>query len=325
MNTTDGLISVIVPVFNKEDSLDECIKSIQAQSYTKLEIILVNDGSTDKSGDICELLAQNDDRIKVLYKENGGAGSARNAGLEAAQGEFIAFVDSDDTIEANMYELLYNKLINDDVDMCVCGLKMIYEDYTRIINVPDEKKVNIQELFTAYLSDFRTYGILFFGPCNKLMRKLPVRFPEDYKNAEDGVYIADCIEASKNGISFLNIAPYNYFQSINASSLSKNDTYDNVNRMMTHLKSIMEKTLPEKTADIDRIFTFQQLVNKMITVHVAVTNKLKPPFKIKWSMMISIVRESTNREEKLSALLLYFLPKPLYRFSYKLYCKRNKS
>ena len=98
------LISVIVPVYNVESYLEKCIESIQNQSYKSLEIILVNDGSTDSSGDICDKYAAHDKRIKVIHKKNGGLSSARNAGLEVANGDYIAFVDSDDYIEITMYE-----------------------------------------------------------------------------------------------------------------------------------------------------------------------------------------------------------------------------
>lgn len=103
----DKLVSVIVPVYNVESYLRKCLDSIVGQTYHDLEIILVDDGSTDKSGDICDEYAKNDSRIIVIHKENGGLSDARNAGMRIATGEYVGFVDSDDWIELDMYEILY--------------------------------------------------------------------------------------------------------------------------------------------------------------------------------------------------------------------------
>lgn len=119
-NSSDELISVIVPIYNSESFLNRCIDSIIVQSYKNLEIILVDDGSTDQSGAICDAYAQKDCRCKVIHKKNGGAGSARNRGLSAATGEFIGFVDSDDSIEPDMYEVLI-KSMKKNVDIVTCG------------------------------------------------------------------------------------------------------------------------------------------------------------------------------------------------------------
>lgn len=114
------LISVIVPVYNVESYVAKCIESIQNQSYQHLEIILVDDGSTDDSGDICDQYAAYDDRIKVIHQENGGLSAARNTGIEAANGDYIAFVDSDDYIAPNMYEDMLHILKDNDLDILEC-------------------------------------------------------------------------------------------------------------------------------------------------------------------------------------------------------------
>lgn len=110
----ESLISVIVPIFNAENHLDECIQSIKNQTYNNLEILLVNDGSTDNSLEICYQYALKDNRIKVINKPNGGVSTARNWGLDASNGNFIGFVDSDDTIRFNMYEELINSISEED-------------------------------------------------------------------------------------------------------------------------------------------------------------------------------------------------------------------
>lgn len=115
-----GTISVIIPIYNAASVLERCIKSIEGQSYTQWELILVNDGSTDSSRKICESWASVDSRLKVLYKPNGGVSSARNCGLDVASGDYICFVDADDTIDKNY---LYDLITNADADLVMCGFR----------------------------------------------------------------------------------------------------------------------------------------------------------------------------------------------------------
>lgn len=120
---TDGLISVIIPVYNVAEYLDQCLETVCSQTYKKLEIILIDDGSTDGSGRICDEWRSKDDRILVIHKENGGVSSARNEGLKAATGEYVGFVDSDDWLELDMYEKLVDGIA--EADAVSCG----YVDY----------------------------------------------------------------------------------------------------------------------------------------------------------------------------------------------------
>ena len=122
------LISVIVPVYNVEAYLDRCIESIVNQTYQNLEIILVDDGSPDNCPAMCDSWAAKDSRIRVIHKENGGLSDARNVGMALATGEYIAFVDSDDYIAPEMYQLLYERMVTDDCDISACGVEMVFED-----------------------------------------------------------------------------------------------------------------------------------------------------------------------------------------------------
>ena len=118
---TGDLISVIVPVYNVAGYLDGCLGSIVAQTYPHLEILAIGDGSTDGSGAICDSWAQRDPRIRVVHQANGGVSAARNAGLVRATGEFVVFVDSDDTIDAAYAEKLHLSITQMDVPYVVCG------------------------------------------------------------------------------------------------------------------------------------------------------------------------------------------------------------
>ena len=129
-------ISVIVPVYNVEQYLERCVDSIINQTYTNLEIILVNDGSTDNSGKLCDELAKKDERIRVIHKENGGLSDARNRGIEEAESDLVGFIDSDDYIDNDMYEILLKNLNNTDADLSMCALYDVYN------NTPEAQVTN---------------------------------------------------------------------------------------------------------------------------------------------------------------------------------------
>ena len=133
------LISVIIPVYNVAPYLDQCLESVCAQTYRNLEILLIDDGSTDDSGAICDMWAEKDARIRVIHKENGGVSSARNEGLKAASGSLIGFVDSDDWVEPVMYEKLADRLMESGADAAVCG----YMDYPYGEGVPVPKGTKV--------------------------------------------------------------------------------------------------------------------------------------------------------------------------------------
>lgn len=116
------VISVIVPIYNVEKYLPRCIESILNQSFKEFELILVDDGSSDNSGKICDIYAEKDERVKVIHKENGGVSSARNVGIKAVNGEYIGFVDPDDYIDREMYKNLYELCENNNCDIGICKL-----------------------------------------------------------------------------------------------------------------------------------------------------------------------------------------------------------
>lgn len=121
-------ISVVVPVYNVEKYLEKCVESIKTQVYDNLEILLVDDGSTDSSGELCDKYAKDDSRIKVIHKENGGLSDARNAGIEAATGKYICFIDSDDYIEPEMMSVLYELAEKNNAEVACCGICDCYSD-----------------------------------------------------------------------------------------------------------------------------------------------------------------------------------------------------
>ena len=119
------LLSIIIPIYNAENFINKILDSILIRNFKDYEIILINDGSTDKSGIICDKYAKIDDRIVVLHKENGGVSSARNKGLDIAKGDYIAFVDPDDYIEPNMYKEMIQIAVSKEIDIVSCNYKKI--------------------------------------------------------------------------------------------------------------------------------------------------------------------------------------------------------
>ena len=134
-------ISIVVPVYNVEKYLGNCIESILNQTFKNFELILVDDGSTDNSGKICDIYEKKDSRIKVIHKNNGGLSSARNAGLDIARGKYIGFVDSDDSIHPEMYEVLYNLIEKYKSDISCCNYKYTYD-----ISNQNHEELNLNEV-----------------------------------------------------------------------------------------------------------------------------------------------------------------------------------
>lgn len=126
------LISIIIPVFNTEKYLKECIESVLQQSYHMIEVLLVDDGSTDNSLQVCQFYAEKDSRIKIFRKSNGGLSSARNLGIDNANGAYFAFVDSDDYIDENMIEKLYLALEKENADMAICNFQCVLENKEKV-------------------------------------------------------------------------------------------------------------------------------------------------------------------------------------------------
>ena len=172
---TDELISVIVPVYNVERYLEKCIESICGQTFLGLEIILVDDGSTDRSGAICDEWVQRDPRMRVIHKANGGLSDARNAGIEIASGGWYMFVDSDDSITSDTIERLYEAAMAHNCEMAVCNIVRIYDDGgTEPFYNPVDKQTVLDGL-----QRFET--LKQPSACNKLFRAdlfRDVRFPK---------------------------------------------------------------------------------------------------------------------------------------------------
>lgn len=174
------LISVIVPVYKVEKYVSRCVTSLMAQSYRNLEIILVDDGSPDRSGDMCDSLAAQDERIIVIHKTNGGLSDARNAGIEAAKGDYLFFLDSDDAIHEETLEILWENLKGNQADISVCDY-LAYFEGTAIEKALPEQNIQKMSNIEALQKIFDpAYGVQMVICTNKLYKKNlweNIRFP----------------------------------------------------------------------------------------------------------------------------------------------------
>ena len=133
-------ISIIIPVYKVEEYLNRCLDSIIIQTFTDWECILIDDGTPDISGKICDEYVSKDNRFIVIHQENAGVSAARNAGLDIARGEYITFVDSDDWVEPNFLEEQYKDIVSDDYDVCICGFVGCRKKKKKVLNCKDAKK-----------------------------------------------------------------------------------------------------------------------------------------------------------------------------------------
>lgn len=209
------MISIIVPVYNVDKYLRECVESLISQTYSDIEIILVNDGSTDTSGQICDEYGNKYDNIHVFHTENRGLSAARNVGLENCHGEYIGFVDSDDWVEPEMYEELYNLITSSNADLSSCSMKADYSDknITMLKNC-ESFAINKKEFFSAIVLNKKVYGYV----CNKLFKKSIIqslRFDENLLSQEDMDFTMRYAAKSEN-FAYTHSEYYHYRQRSNS-------------------------------------------------------------------------------------------------------------
>ena len=259
------LISIIVPVYNVEKYLAKCIDSIICQTYKNIEILLVDDGATDNSGSICDEYAKKDERIRVIHKQNGGLSDARNRGIIESRGELLGFIDSDDYIDVDMYEVLYNTMKVHDADMSMCGVYELYEG----------QKVTQVEKAEDFCTDAETAmkividgQINYAYAVNKLYKRElfdEIRYPVG-KIIEDAFVILFLLEKTKR-VAFTNLRKYYYFHrenSITSRTFSKKH-YDCIEAHENNYKFICEKhPALEKTARMRLYWSRFFVLDKML-------------------------------------------------------------
>ncbi len=235
------LVSVIVPIYKVENFLRECIESIIAQTYKNLEIILVDDGSPDNCGAICDEYAQKDDRIKVIHKQNGGLSDARNAGLKVFKGDYVVFVDSDDYMPGYAIEYMFNLSVANDADMVIGGTEKFNENTGEIIWSTYNGTENIQ-IFDKLeaMKDFFINGCASWARLYKRKVHENLFFPYGEINEDEAIVLSVIDNCEK--IVKSNYVVYNYRyrdNSITSVDFNKNKLawYDHCENNLKYIES----------------------------------------------------------------------------------------
>lgn len=258
-------ISIVVPVYNLDKYVETTVNSLLAQTYKNNEIILVDDGSTDNSPEICDRLAKAHSNVKSLHISNSGVSAARNAGMAAAEGEYIGFCDADDTIDSDMYEFLYNLVQKDNADIALCEVRFILQDGT-LRNIATGK-YQVWHNTQDFLVDFFS-GNVKMGVATKLFSKKicdKIKFPEGYRTNEDKYFTFLAALHAKN-ISSKNDAKYNYYRHSGSSSFTEfNSKYFDCIKLADKMLDTTKKLYPElaENAMCNRLATVLRIYKLM--------------------------------------------------------------
>ena len=246
------MVSIIIPVYNVEKYLEKCLESVIHQTYKGIEIILVDDGSTDRSGVICDEYAQEDQRIRVIHQTNAGVSAARNTGLDTAKGEWILFVDSDDWIHTELLEICF-KYLTEKTDICFFGFREVEKESTE---TTIEKVVVKQILEKDFLGlQYRIFNrdreaccsqiVKLSSPCKIFRKKMlndnKLRFPEQLVNGEDGVFNLYAYQYAKEAICIENPL---YFYRIRSDSVTNKYT-ENIEKDFANLHKAHHRFIEE--------------------------------------------------------------------------------
>lgn len=324
----NNLVSVIVPVYNVEKYLNKCVDSIISQTHTNLEIILVNDGSSDNSPNICDEYASLDSRIKVVHKVNGGLSDARNAGLDVATGDYITFVDSDDYIESESVELLLKALKENNVPISLMHANIVNSDYSiRGTQTDNSRSVKVYSALEYCKGVCEKY--LSESVCDKLFESAIFngrRFEKGRLN-EDFFFLSQLL---LDGVSVANLefAGYNYYHREGSiTSLGFSKTIVDAVKNSVELKEIAKEKGSEMEKHFARLTLFQvrtalitmpyKLVKEKSSEYKLIINSLKTCYPF-------IKSASLSRSTKLFLRLVKVMPKFTLRITSTLWKLKNK-
>jgi len=240
------LVSIIVPVFNVEKKLISCVDSLLNQTFEDIQIILINDGSTDKSGSICDEYSNIDKRVQTIHIRNSGVSVARNTGLEYANSLYVMFVDSDDKIESVLVERLLDKALHEDADFVMCGYKKVFIVNDEIKNVQYFSCKSYSGDIVGFLKKIEDYvgKPLLQGPCWKLFKRRIISahniiFPEKMSYGEDAIFVYTFLQYVKN-ISTIDeeLYTYNVYDSASLNRAVREDKYE-INLFLMHTLKIL--------------------------------------------------------------------------------------
>lgn len=321
---TQPLISVIVPVYRTQEYLTRCVDSLLGQTYRNLEILLIDDGSDDESGAICDEFAQKDERVRVIHKENGGISDARNCGLDNFTGEYFVFVDSDDYVRADYVEYLYELVCDFNCLMAVCGYDVLFSDGNSFKSTATERyTVTAKECMERLFYD----EFVTVGPWAKIYHRSligDIRYPygklfEDAGTTYRFMMKCDSIafgEASK------------YFYAVRSQSIVTSDFNPNkldLLEMSDAMCDAAEERWPElaKASLRRRVYVRFSTVNQMLDTDAFPEKKAEMIRFIRQNRHAVLRDERAPMRDKLALLMITFGYR-FYRFGWKLYLKLYK-
>ena len=289
-------LSIIVPVYKVEKYLPRCIDSILAQTFGDFELILIDDGSPDGCGRICDEYAKKDKRIVVIHQKNMGVSAARNAGLDIAHGRYIGFVDSDDWIEPQMYEAMMDAIRENGADMAVCGVRYADEDgkFTRADRLSEGVYTRAGLLEDVFAMPNKLGG----GCCNKVFdasKIASVRFKVGMTMVEDALYLFDCFMRIDGAVK-IGDALYNVYERCGSatrtdSMICVNETIEGRLSMLRHTRKYMP-SMEARAADkfLDECLRCAPQIRSIgMDTHKPYRSRI---LRIKWKMLKEICRSA---------------------------------
>lgn len=311
------MISVIIPVYNTKQYLQSCLDSVLAQTYSDLEIIFVDDGSTDGSAEMLDAFAAWDSRIRVIHQPNGGVCAARNRGIEEARGEYLSFIDSDDTLEPDMYEVLTNLLREHGVPIAHCSYNRITAGVVKPIG--NSAQVYIQSREEAL--ECLLTGKLFMGSCcSKLYERGlfdSVRFPAGIRTNED-MLVNFLVFSQVEKSVFADVCKYNYLTS-ETSSCVRTPQRKRAEDLLTVNRRMLEDNICPELTDI-----LQRRVLRALFACYKASHYMPKPDQTRRRELMAQIKEMHDRgycfsrKTALEYWLLRRLP-GVYKFAYGIY------
>ena len=317
------LISIIVPIYNVENYLERCINSLIAQTYKNIEIILVDDGSTDNSLNICNAYSKKDKRIKIIHQKNGGVSDARNKGISFSHGEYITFVDSDDYVSNDYVEYMYNMICKTGAKLSICRVKIIWKN-TKKNDCTKEyfKTLNQQDAFENLLYQ-QGIEVAVYGKLYKKDLFDSIKFPKG-EVYEDTAVIYKLIDIN-NKIAFGQKECYYYVARKGSISkhkfFNKNEEFyiKNTDNMLNYIV----KKYPNLILGVKSYYVYSRFRILRMLLYTKPRNKKIESEIVKNIKGLSkdlIFSKKTPKRDKVAIILLY-LGTPIFKFSWDVYCK----
>ena len=318
-NVKNEMISMIVPVYNVEKYLSECIDSLIFQTYSNIEIILVNDGSTDNSGEICDNYSKIDNRIKVIHKENGGLSDARNEGLKNISGKLVMFIDSDDYIDKNLVYTLYKNLIKEQADISISAYSILLKNKTKDICTSNTYLTLNSKESIDYMYRLKYYSPMINSKLFRFELFDDIYFPVG-KLCEDQYTLYKLLYRAKK-IVFDSNVKYYYRQRkssiINNKIYKTNDCIESTKQIMDFVKEKFNEDIESVTLNhvLLTLFYYNALIKHKI--YFSKHNKEISSIIKKYKELIKKTNILSNIKKAQIYLFLYF--RPFYIIFYKIY------